>query len=156
MRPILLVLLLLAAPAWAQDPVVDYAPDDPEMQAAIADARGTLDDALDRLEAGAPGVEVALVKVALPVPGGDGHEHIWVALTGRDGDAFEGVLDNEPVHVAGRAGDPIAFDRAMISDWMYVEDERIHGAYTLRAMLPRLDPEEARSWRDALAPLPGE
>ena len=139
----LLVLLALAAPARAQDPVVDYAPDDAGMEAAIADARETLDGFSP------------LAEVAFPVPPPDGRKRIGAEVSGRDGDAARGVLTNEPARIDARAGDSVSFDRARISDWMFVEDDLIHGAYTLRVMLPRLSPEGAADRREALAPLPG-
>ena len=41
-----------------------------------------------------------------------------------------------------------------ITDWLFVANGEMHGAYTLRVMLPRLPEAQAAEFRAMLAPLP--
>lgn len=101
-RPLALViaavatlLLFAAAPARAQDPVIDYETSDPAMSAAIAEARRTLPSFLAAMKAG--GNSGFSVKVAIPHAGG--REHIWMGNVRIAGGHFTGRLANEPVHL---------------------------------------------------------
>jgi len=50
-----------------------------------------------------------------PNPEGWSAERMWVIITERNGDVFNGVLDNEPAQLTGLApGDPVAFEERHI------------------------------------------
>jgi hypothetical protein len=50
-----------------------------------------------------------------PDPDGWSAERMWVTITGRDGDRFQGVLDNEPAQLTGLVlGDPVEFEERHI------------------------------------------
>ena len=44
--------------------------------------------------------------------------------------------------------------RAEVADWLYLDGDLMHGNYTLRVMLPGMDPEEQTLWQSRMAPLP--
>ena len=143
------------SPTMAGDPTYLFSSDDPEMNDAIKGARATLDDFLNLIQTGGFGGSDPSVKVAVPY-GADNREHIWMGdfQMAADG-SFEATVANAPVNISGmNLGDRYAFNRDQISDWMYFDNNKIHGAYTLRAMLPRMSAEQAAGFREALAPLP--
>lgn len=141
--------LLGAGVARAQ--VIDYENSDREMNAAIAQARTSLPHFVDRYRAGRG--ERHAVKVAIPRPD-SGNEHIWMSLTGIEGDVFVGRIANEPVYIDYEQGDVYRAPKAQISDWTYREGGLDHGSYTTRVMLKRLTPEQRQQLDLKLAPLP--
>jgi uncharacterized protein YegJ (DUF2314 family) len=142
-------------PALAGDPVILYSDSDPEMNEAIDAARATLDGFLEFYFSPDFNADGGALKVAIPTPDG-GAEHIFVSRIERKGPtAFEGSIDNEPHNLPSlRLGDRYQFSRDQISDWNYWKDQKLHGSYTLRAMLPRLPKAQADAYGAMLAPLP--
>lgn len=136
-------------------PVLYVTPDDPDMAAAVAKARETLDNVLERVATGGIPTEALQLKVAIPKDGG-GHENIFVEGVIRvDETTFEALLANKPHALPDLAeGDRYRFDHDQITDWLFVVNGQIHGAYTLRVMLPELPAAQAAQYRAMLAPLP--
>ena len=151
----LIVTLIFATPLQAGDPIWGYDAGDPEMNAAIRGARATLPVFYEKMAATDLSQEVLLLKVGMPYGTEGGVEHIWVAVLGREGNRFDGYFSNDPVHIDYDQYDPISFGEESISDWFYYDEAgMIHGAYTIRVMLPDLPAETAEEYRQALAPLP--
>lgn len=147
--------LCLSTGAEASDPVVFFDPDDPEMAEAVKGARETLDNVLERVATGGLPAEALSLKVAIPKDGG-GHENIWLeAIVQLDETTFEGLLANAPHALPDMAqGDRHRFAHEEITDWLFVANGRMHGAYTLRVMLPRMPEAQAAQFRAVLEPLP--
>ena len=161
-RPVLRALAFAAAaalagpvaPAMAGDPVIDVPNANQEMKAAIAAARASIGAQFWPRMEDPRGADLLLVKVAVPTPD-EGREHIWVERARRLADgSMTGFLMNEPNDFPGAMGDRLDFAESWISDWMYRLDGKIHGAYTLRVLLPRMHPAQAAEYRATLAPLP--
>lgn len=100
--------------------------------------------------------ETAMLKVGLTTYGG-GTEHIWAGEIRREGDEVRGRLLNHPEHLPGvRRGTELVIHPHKVSDWGYVKNDRLWGAYTNRASLgimPKRDAAEMRAW---LSPTPLE
>lgn len=144
-----------APPREDGDGVVNYSAEDTTMNRAIAEARASLPQYLDRLDTGrlTPG---DTLKVGFPASDG-GQEHIWVGSVRRVDGGFTGVLANEPFMMPGRhEGDTVEFTQEMISDWSYESNGRMWGAFTLRVMLDDIDPRQAAALRAYLSPTPIE
>lgn len=141
--------------AETKSPVVYVAPDDADMAEAVAAARGTLDSVLERVATGGIPMEAIQLKVAIPKEGG-GHENLFVeGIVRLDETTFEGLLANEPRALPGlKRGDRHRFTHDEITDWLFIANGRMHGAYTLRVMLPLLPKQQADEFRAMLAPLP--
>ena len=151
------LVLTLSMPAVAGDPVIDFAPDDPEMGEAIEEARATLDQFLaNGFDGSGRGVESASFKVAFPVEAGEvTREHIWVGDIARDGVGFTGRLANEPNFMPGLSlGSPVSFDRSMISDWGIFGGGKLHGHYTTRIVVTRMPAAQAAQYKTLLAANP--
>ncbi|EBA09941.1 YegJ family protein [Sagittula stellata] len=154
-----LALCLSSGPLAAQDPVVNFSPEDAEMSAAIEEARSHLDFVLARLTTDDGGLHPALnLKARLPVDHFDvDDEVIWVEHVALSEDGrFTGKLANDPAYLPGLSlGDTVSFERDQIADWSVLStDGRMYGHYTTRVMLPHLSRSEAEQVGDLLSPDP--
>jgi uncharacterized protein YegJ (DUF2314 family) len=60
-----------------------------------------------------------------------------------DGTTFHGTVNNEPEKVKTvRLGQKVTVAPSEISDWMYVENRKLVGGYTLRALRDAMSPAE--------------
>jgi uncharacterized protein YegJ (DUF2314 family) len=82
-------------------------------------------------------------SVKMPFLTEDGAEHIWVVrIYSVDGKLF-GQVDNVPENVSGvELGDEIEIERNKISDWFYIENNRLIGGLTIRLLRDRMSPYE--------------
>ncbi|NLS90618.1 MAG: DUF2314 domain-containing protein [Planctomycetaceae bacterium] len=132
-----------------QPPVTYVEDDDPRMVAAIDQARSTVDQFIAVLDGPKPTQSAFSVK--LPVKSGDEVEHIWVLPVRYERSRFFGTINNEPVSVTTvKIGDEISVAKDQISDWMYVEDRKLIGGYTLRALRDSMSEEERREFDQSL------
>jgi uncharacterized protein YegJ (DUF2314 family) len=118
--------------------------EDPEMNAAIALAQKTTDTFLQALTARQPNQKGFSVKRPYPTTaGGNAREHIWISNVTFDGKLLHGTVGDEPVNIPNlKFDEPVAFPPGELTDWMYLEDGKIVGAYTTRILRKRLSPEE--------------
>ncbi|MER8551911.1 DUF2314 domain-containing protein [Mesorhizobium sp. M0976] len=149
-----LALLLAFAPASADaqtpgqgdDKVVSVAGGDPEMAAAIEQARAGLDDFLALADAPPSGTADFQLKVM--VRDGDATEHFWVIPFHRTAAGFAGTLDNEPQTVHNVvAGQEIEFSRDDISDWGYMKNGRQVGSFTVCVLFKKMSKDDADYYR---------
>lgn len=122
------------------DSVTSVRADDPEMLAAIAKARQTVDTFTVRLANPRRGDEYS-VKVA--VRDGEQVEHFWMTDVTFDGSEFHGKLSNEPMLVSNvKMGQAWHCPMNEISDWMIISQRRLTGGYTLRVLRDRMSQAE--------------
>ncbi|MEM7349773.1 MAG: DUF2314 domain-containing protein [Acidobacteriota bacterium] len=115
--------------------------DDEAMDAAMEQARETFDFFVEQLRAAGPDQRDFFVKVGLRE--GDLIEHLWVAELQAVGDAVEGTLQNQPYALQGYAqGQRVTVERDDLSDWSYVENDKLRGGFTLRLLRERMSPED--------------
>src|SRR4029453_3002699 len=132
-----------------ENPVVLVPTDDPDMRAAIGRARDSLDGFLAL--AANPPANASDFKLKVMVRDGTNTEHFWVTPFRHDGDAFEGILTNEPKYVRSvKLGEAIKFSRTDVSDWGYIADGRQVGGFTVCVMFKRMLPEQADQYRRSL------
>ncbi|MEZ5301283.1 MAG: DUF2314 domain-containing protein [Verrucomicrobiales bacterium] len=123
--------------------------DDQAMGEAIAKARATLPRALATIAEGRG--EGFTVK--FPVEDNGEVEHFWLSNTVIHHDHFSGTQEEEAATVTNvQAGQPFSVPASEISDWMYVRGGKMHGNFTLRAMLPSMPPEQRARYEPHLAP----
>ena len=149
-----LSLMLALAPmsGWAQesgqggDQVVNVAKDDPDMAAAIAQARASLDQFLALSEA--PPAGTTDYKLKVEVRDGDASEHFWIIPFHKTANGFAGTLANEPQAVHNVvAGQELQFARADVSDWGYTKNGRQVGSFTVCVLFKTIAQEEADYYR---------
>ncbi|NUO54516.1 MAG: DUF2314 domain-containing protein [Polyangiaceae bacterium] len=131
------------------DPIIDVRADDPAILRARERARSEIDDVIARHKVS----PLQELSIKAPVTDGIHVEQVWLANVTYEDGTFTGTIDNDLGRVrTHRAGDVVSVEKGAISDYMYEENGKIRGNYTLRALLERLPPEEADMWRAKLAP----
>ncbi len=144
LAPLMLAVLLAGCgqgdgqPRDESDPLVfTVEENDPEIAAAIAEARRSIDEFIAHLQNPSPTMMHFSVKKPFPARDGS-REHIWVDVTEfRDG-KFHGKIGNNPVAVEGIAlGDAVTVAKDDISDWIIVDGDNIIGGFTTEVMRKR-------------------
>ena len=129
--------------------VIDVEDDDPEMVAAISKARQTVGQFIAAMENPTSVQENFSVKVL--VEEGDAGEHMWLLPVRLEGSTFVGTLSNEPVEVTHvEIGDELRVEKNEISDWMYVDQGKVVGGFSLRVLMERASPAEREAMQKAV------
>lgn len=82
---------------------------------------------------------------------GDKCEHLWLTAVHFDGRDLRGKVDNAPVELnSPHLGDEVTVQPEEITDWMYVENGRLVGGYTLRVYYTRLSAADKKHFTKAL------
>lgn len=83
------------------------------------------------------------IKVRFPTAKG-GAEHFWTSKLSYHDDAFWGMINETPIDtsIKIKIGEMFKIDTASISDWEYINDKYLVGAYTTRVMRKHMSPEE--------------
>jgi uncharacterized protein YegJ (DUF2314 family) len=132
------------------DYTIDVAEDDPEMTAAIAQARATLPQFWDVFEKRERNETDFLLKVGITDKGET--EYFWLKDIERLHGMLMGTIDNEPEIVGTvKLGDRIEIPEADIVDWIYKRDGKIVGNRTVRALFKHMSPEEVEQTKAMLA-----
>jgi uncharacterized protein YegJ (DUF2314 family) len=105
---------------------------DAAMEEAHQRAKEELPRVRSRFLSGFRSGEVLHVKHGFPTE--DGHEYMWIAVTGWDDDRIRGSLANDPQYRDDlRAGQTVEIHEDEVFDWLIVHaDGRMEGAYTNR------------------------
>lgn len=124
-----------------QPPITYVEDDDPEMEAAIAEARATVARFVSALNNPLPSQADFSVKMA--VTDGETIEHMWLTPVRHQNGEFVGAIGNDPSQISTVAiGDEVRVTEDQISDWMYVENQKLVGGFTLRALRNSMTPAE--------------
>lgn len=154
MRQLLMILALLPLVTFGQTDKIERQgePDifnveteDKEMNEAIKKARLTFDNFLATFKNKKRNQTNFCVK--MPFPTSHGAEHVWlVNIESNDGKLY-GQVDNVPESITTiKLGDKIEIDRNKISDWFYIEDNKLIGGLTIRVLRDRMTPIEKRQF----------
>jgi uncharacterized protein YegJ (DUF2314 family) len=119
-----------------------FSGDDPEIDAAIAEAQRQLPEFRRALDIDArrliPQIEGSLVKARFESMISHKIEHMWLEDAGFDGDMIVGTLASEPHDIPEHSkGDWVTVSQEAISDWAYRECGRTYGGFTIRVMQKR-------------------
>lgn len=149
-RMLVVAIALVAGCSAREQPRVVWVEDeDPSLRAATAQARKTVDEFIARLEKPAAPESFFSVKVRLQE--GRVVEHLWLGHVRFDGQKFTGTLDNNPDWLARtKAGSTHEVAPDQISDWMIMENNRLIGGYTIRALRDKVPPVQRVKWDQAL------
>lgn len=122
-----------------QPTIYNVAGNDKEMNEAILEANQTLSNfnsALINKE-----IEVKSLKVKFENQ--TDVEHIWLSNVEFKDGKYSGILDDEPEYIKDhKLGDLINVDNKDISDWMYIENGKLFGGYTIRVLRNRMSDSE--------------
>jgi uncharacterized protein YegJ (DUF2314 family) len=116
--------------------------DQPAMHNAVIEARRTFREFIKALKHPAPGEEDFEVKKAFTQ--GNQVEHIWISdvqIIGHH--LLQGRVDNQPRKITGvKLGQVVTVNPKEISDWLYVDNGKLVGGYTVRVHYSELSPKE--------------
>ena len=138
-----------AAPSQGDDPdrTIKVSSTDAEMNGAMARARTEVDTAVVKLQSGAK-----KFSIKIPVKDGEHTEHFWLSDVRYQEGVFTGKIDNEPDEVRTvKIGQEVTVPKDEIADWMYFEDGKMHGNYTLRVLMKQMPAAEAEKYRRMMA-----
>lgn len=115
--------------------------DNAKMNQAMVDAKNSIEAFKIALTSKNTSYEFFTIKQKFAA--NDGAEHIWVRDIQLVDSDFMGIIANEPVYTDKvQLGDTIKVNRASISDWMYYDEGKIVGGFTIRAIRDALSPED--------------
>jgi uncharacterized protein YegJ (DUF2314 family) len=118
---------------------------DTEMNKAIKTANQTLDKFNEALKSGNPNFEYFALKTRFNTP--NGGEHIWVSNIRFNDNKYFGVIDNLPESTTDvNLGDTIQIKEDNISDWMYIDNQKLRGGYTVRVLRNRMTETERKQF----------
>jgi uncharacterized protein YegJ (DUF2314 family) len=123
--------------------IYDVATDDAEMNEAIKTSRLTFDKFLTSFKSKNSSQRSFSVK--MPFATEYGAEHIWLTnMQIKDG-KLVGIVDNLPQSVTTvRLGETVEIDDGKISDWFYIENDRLVGGLTIRLLRDRMSSSERK------------
>ena len=118
--------------------------DDPDIRAAVEQARATSGEFLAALQHPAPNQQQFMVRKAYPTREAGTQQILWINQVTFDGTLLHGVADDKTASVG--AGIPldgrVAFPPAEICDWMFNEDGKAVGGFMLRALKKKMTEDE--------------
>ena len=114
---------------------------DKQMDRAVENAQRTLGFFMAALRAKKTGdTEFEIKKGFID---GDKVEHLWIKRVTYDGKNFHGQIDNRPNEVSNvHLGQRVTVAPEAVTDWMFLKDGKLIGAYTTRVLYARLSPED--------------
>lgn len=123
--------------------IYDVDSGDEAMNEAIRKARLSFDDFLAAFNSKNESQRGFSVK--MPFATEYGAEHIWLTnMEVKDGKLF-GIVDNLPQSVnTVRLGDVVEIERDKISDWFYIDNEKLVGGLTIRVLRERMSSSERK------------
>lgn len=129
--------------------VTQFSQSDAGMNAAIAQARGSVEQFVARLGRPVSAADFVSVKIGLPTSDGS-REHIWCDNVKVSGGTFTAKIANEPVDSRYKLGQQVSAAKGEISDWMYVENGKLVGGYTLRHMVSQMNASERELFKKSV------
>ena len=134
-------------PSPASTPTVSAT--DPELDAAIEQARASLDTFIQKLTTSHADRTFVAVKVRF-YPPDSLPQDIWVdEVTYTDG-SFRGSMGDDIPSLRLQLGEKITVKEEDILDWMIVENGKLIGGYTIRLAVQRMSPEEKERFLETL------
>ncbi len=86
-------------------------------------------------------------EVKKPFVQGNEVEHIWLSDVQFTGSRFQGRVDNTPRKIRGlKVGQLVSVNPNEISDWVYIDNGKLVGGYTIRAHYNQLTPEQKKEF----------
>ena len=132
-----LTLALTCCSDHSYDPVTEAEFDDKEMKAAIDKARSSVGEFVERLQN--PGLTDESFSVKKMISDGEEVEHLWLTDVSYSDGKFIGIINEEPQSVRNvQFGQEASVAETEILDWMYLDDGKLVGNFTLRVLLERM------------------
>lgn len=122
---------------------------DPEMDKAMEEAKKSIDTFIKNLKNKKESQKNFTVKVK--IKDGKNAEHLWISDVKYDKGKFKGILNNRPFVIQSvKIGDEITAEKDDVSDWMFVEGDKMIGGYTSRLLINRMPPEQKKHFLEQM------
>lgn len=127
--------------------IVEVDETDEEMNKAIELANQTLDKFDEALVSKNPNLTHFAIKTKFDTH--KGVEHIWVNNIEIRDKKYVGTIDNLPQSIRNmRIGDEVIIEKNTISDWMFAENNKLRGGYTIKLLRKRMTESERKKFDD--------
>jgi uncharacterized protein YegJ (DUF2314 family) len=123
--------------------------EDAGMNAAIEQARGTVETFITRVGQPATERDMVNVKIAMRTETG-GSEHFWCDSVTYENGVFSANIANEPGSRLYKFGQRVEAKQRELSDWMFVENGKLVGGYTLRYMYSLMPESKKQEFRQSV------
>jgi len=118
-----------------QLPVVGIDGEDPEMLAAVAEARRRWPEFVTAFTKRQPGQNFA---VKAPITRHGHTEFIWISVERLDAEQIHGCLDNDPVDLGQlKSGDHVSVPVKDLNDWVFNQGDQVTGLFTTKILLKK-------------------
>lgn len=122
-----------ASPRNPSDKISIVPDDDERMNDAMIKARATVNTFLSAMKS--PSQNMSMFSIKVHFKDGTKDEHMWISGVVFDGTHFHGVIANDPQLVKNfKAGQKVSVPINEISDWMFLQDNKLVGGETLRVV----------------------
>lgn len=135
--------------ACTPSPTVEATAGDAELEAAIAQARDSLDDFIAKITMPHPDRTLVAVKVRFNSPG-EPPQDIWVDQVSYAEGVLRGTMGDDLPLLRLKFGETIKIAEEDVVDWAIVEDGKLIGGYTIRLAVQRMSPEEKERFLETL------
>ena len=99
----------------------------------------------EALKSGNPNFEYFALKTRFNTSSGG--EHIWVSNITFKENKYFGVVDNLPESTTDvKLGDTIRINDNNISDWLYIDNQKLRGGYTVKVLRNRMTEQERKQF----------
>jgi uncharacterized protein YegJ (DUF2314 family) len=128
--------------AMDADSVIPVRADDRDMAAAINAARQSVGQFIDAFAHPKPSQRAFLIKIAFSK--GSAVEHLWIADLDFHGQTPTGTVADTPATVNLKFMERVQIDISKLSDWMYVDNNKLVGGFTTRLLRKRMSPSDRK------------
>ena len=135
--------------ASKDDKIYETTSDDEEMNAASKKAVDSFAIFNAAFKSRSKNISFISLKKRFKTEGGN--EHIWISPISKIEKGYLGTVENDPIYVKDvKYGDTVLVKANEVSDWMYVENNLLHGGYTLRVAIKHMNPKEKEEFLKSL------
>jgi uncharacterized protein YegJ (DUF2314 family) len=125
--------------------IIGVESDDSEMNLATEKAKLNIENFDSALKSNNP--KFINFSVKKPYKTESGNEHIWISDVVLKGDKYLGIIGNTPEYTSEiKLGDTVLVEKSEISDWMYIEENKLRGGYTIRALRNKMSESEKKQF----------
>ena len=146
---LLCLLMCACAPPPVIPPTITISAADADLEAAIAEARDSLDTVITKISTSGTDRTFVALKVRFRPPD-ELPQDIWVDDVTYTNGIFRGNVGDDIPALKLEMGETVSVDQDDILDWMIVEDGKLVGGYTIRLAVQRMSPEERERFLETL------
>jgi uncharacterized protein YegJ (DUF2314 family) len=131
--------------ANSEDEIYSTSSEDEEMNEAVNAAKGTI-QLFEKAFLSKKYDETSFVlKVRFATP--KGFEHIWVNNIEMENNNYYGTVNSPPESTTEvKEGEKIKIDKNNITDWLYNDNGKLRGGYTIKVIRNRMTKEERKQF----------